>query len=141
MLTVLRTVALFGAVATGFAALGWGQQTATSVGVGGLLATANLYGFARIVAAVLAGSTGTESGAEAEAEHGPRPGRAVGWAVPVLAKMTVLFGGVWLLMAKGWVAPLPLVIGYGTLPLGIALGSMVCDRGGRRPPGRDPGGS
>jgi hypothetical protein len=42
--------------------------------------------------------------------------------------MTLLFGGMWLLMTRGHVQALPLLIGYGCLPVGIAVGSIVSDR-------------
>jgi uncharacterized membrane protein len=36
---------------------------------------------------------------------------------------------VWLLMRYGLVSPVPLLVGFGALPIGIAIGSVVSDRG------------
>jgi hypothetical protein len=59
------------------------------------------------------------------AEHaaaGKRGG--VAWGVFAVLKMILLFGSVAILLTRGWVDPMPLVVGYGVLPLGIALGSL-----------------
>jgi len=53
----------------------------------------------------------------------------------------VLFGGIYVLLTKGLVDPMPLVVGYGVLPLGIAASSLstaLSPRGrrGGRPPRR-----
>ena len=47
-------------------------------------------------------------------------------------KMAILFGGIWLLLMWGVVTVVPLVAGYMTLPLGIAIGSLVSDRATQR---------
>jgi hypothetical protein len=38
---------------------------------------------------------------------------------------------VWLLMRHGVVSPLPMMVGFGALPIGIAIGSLVSDRRSR----------
>jgi hypothetical protein len=49
-------------------------------------------------------------------------GRSLPWGVVSFVKLVVLFGGLFLLLKTGVVQILPLVIGYGALPLGITLG-------------------
>jgi hypothetical protein len=55
--------------------------------------------------------------------EGRRGGAA--WGGFALLKIVVLFGGIWLLLTRGWVDPIPLVVGYGVLPLGIAASSVL----------------
>ncbi len=45
-----------------------------------------------------------------------------------MLKMLGLVGGVWLLMRHGVVSPIPMVVGFGSLPIGIVIGSLVSDR-------------
>jgi hypothetical protein len=42
--------------------------------------------------------------------------------------MFALSASAWLLMRHGIVSPLPMLIGFGALPIGIAIGSLVSDR-------------
>jgi len=112
----LATVGVFGGLFTCAAAFGWGLRTAVSVAVGAAIAATNLYALGLIVAAVL-------PSAEQEGQRNP-----LLWGVAALLKMIVLFGGIWMLMAAGLVSPLPLLVGYGSLPIGIAIGSLVSDR-------------
>lgn len=44
------------------------------------------------------------------------------FALVASAKLTVLLGGIYLLLWKGWVEPLPLALGLGALPFGIIFG-------------------
>lgn len=48
------------------------------------------------------------------------------WRLPFAliasAKMALLLGGIYLLLYKGWVEPLPLALGLGALPFGIIFG-------------------
>jgi hypothetical protein len=39
-------------------------------------------------------------------------------------------------MRHGVVSPLPMLVGFGSLPIGIAIGSLVSDRSA--PPGDEP---
>jgi hypothetical protein len=43
-------------------------------------------------------------------------------------KMVGLVGVVWLLMRHGVVGPVAMMLGFGALPIGIAIGSLVSDR-------------
>ena len=63
-------------------------------------------------------ATGETGDSEAASKkHGRRAGAA--WGVFALLKILVLFGGIGLLLMRGWVQAIPLVIGYAVLPLGI----------------------
>jgi len=115
----IAAVAVTGAVASGAALVLGGPQTALSVLVGGAIATANLWALARIVTALLPTDEGTA-----------RAQSRVGWALVGVLKMLALLTLLWLLMRHGIVSPLPLFVGLGALPIGIAIGSLVRDRGG-----------
>ena len=66
-----------------------------------------------------------------EAVVSPGASRSVvGWSVAFALKLLFLFGGIWLLLTWRVVSALPLAIGYGTLPIGIAIGSLVSDKAG-----------
>ena len=88
-----------------------------SVAVGAAVATANLWVLARIVHALLPNDA---AGARAQSR--------AGWALVAALKMVGLVGVVWLLMRHGVVSPVPMMVGLGALPIGIAIGSLVSDR-------------
>ncbi|HEY6459930.1 MAG TPA: ATP synthase subunit I [Polyangiaceae bacterium] len=98
-----------------------GPSTALSVAIGAAVATANLWALARIIAALL---PRTEGGAKAQSR--------AGWGVVAVLKVLGLVAVVWLLMRHGLVSPLPLVVGFVSLPIGIAIGSLVSDRSARQ---------
>lgn len=116
----LWVVGSLGVIVTAFAGLGWGARAMGSVASGAVLAAANLYALARILGALLSGP-----GPSGAARRG---GSVAGWALLALVKMSVLFGGIWLLMTRGYVDALPLVVGYGSLPVGIAVAAVMADR-------------
>jgi len=113
----ILAVAITGAAASAGALVLAGPATAFSVVVGGAIATANLWVLARIVTALLP----TDEGAA-------RAQSRAGWALLGVLKMLGLLLLLWLLMRHGIVSPLPLFIGLGALPIGIAIGSLVRDR-------------
>ena len=113
----LITVVVAASAFSGVAAYAWSSRAAVSVAVGGAIATANLWVLARIVGSLM----------PAEGETGA-PNAKAAYGVLALLKLTVLFGGVWFLMTKHLVDPIPLVVGFGALPIGIAIGSIVSDR-------------
>ena len=117
MRTTLRTVALVGIALTLGALVTFGPGTALSVAVGAAIAAFNLWALARVVAGLL----------PATPEGARRNG--AGWALVALLKMLGLVAIVWLLMRHGVVSPLPMLAGFGALPIGIAIGSAVSDRG------------
>jgi hypothetical protein len=114
----------------------WGARVALSIGIGAAIAAANLYVLAQIVASMIGvtGDRGVSPGqARAGEEPAPAQGNAGAWGVVAFFKMNALIAGVWYLMTKGLVAPIPLVFGYGSLPIGIAIGSLVSDKTTREP--------
>jgi hypothetical protein len=70
----------------------------------------------------------------ASKKHGRHGGAA--WGVFALLKILVLFGGIGLLLMRGWVQAIPLVIGYGVLPLGITASTLLTSLRPRRPGSR-----
>jgi hypothetical protein len=119
------------ALTTSFVAVavaGGGLAVALSLYRGeALIALSNLYVLSRIVRAVTlaAGAAGEEADAEAA-----RRARSAGfaWGVLALGKIMLLFGGIWVLMTRHLIDPIPMVVGYGSLPIGIAIGAVVSDK-------------
>ncbi len=109
--TAILSVAVVGVGLTGGAVSFFGASMAWSVGVGAALATLNLWALARVIT----GRGGHEA-----------PGRRQG--VLAALKMLGLIAVVWLLMRHGVTAPIPMVVGLGSLPIGIVIGSLVSDR-------------
>jgi hypothetical protein len=115
--TSLRTVIVAGA-ALGLLALAFaGIATGLSVLVGAALAAGNLWLLARIVSELLPSD---RAGADAQSRGG--------WALVAALKMFGLVTVAWLLMRHGVVSPMPMLIGFAALPIGIAIGSLVSDR-------------
>ncbi len=117
--TAVRAVAACGGVMALGALPVFGLRTSLSVALGAALATANLWALARILAALLPSTT-----------DGARAQSRAGWALLAVLKMVGLFFVVWLLLRGGAVSALALLAGYGALPIGIAIGSLVSDRTG-----------
>jgi hypothetical protein len=145
MKPAIALVAIVGAVFAvgGFAF--FSPKVGASVLVGAVIATSNLYVLTKVVEALMTpdpeelekGSDGEREGEgeekeeEKSAEKKDPPKKFSGaWAALGLVKMIVLFGGVWALMTRGLVDPMALVVGYGSLPIGISLSSL---RGSLRP--------
>jgi hypothetical protein len=129
----------------------FGPRTALSVAIGATIAVANLVTMSAIIRALVragdepdapTGDDANEPAADADAsETPPEPavdhraeGRRGGaaWGGFALLKIVVLFGGIWILLTRGWVDPIPLVVGYGVLPLGIAASSVLASLAPRR---------
>ncbi len=115
--TSLVAVALTGFLLTLMALAVSDFAAALSAAVGAGLAAANLWALARVVGALLPTD---RPGAEAQSRGG--------WALVAALKMFGLVAVVWLLMRRGFVSPLPMLVGFGALPIGIAIGSLVSDR-------------
>jgi hypothetical protein len=88
-----------------------------SVAFGGALAAGNLWVLARIVTELLPTD---RAGADAQSRGG--------WALVAVLKILGLLAAAWLLMRHAIVAPLPMLVGFAALPIGIAIGSLVSDR-------------
>jgi hypothetical protein len=110
-------VALSGAALTLGALILVGLRAALSTALGAALAALNLWALARIVFALLPG------------EQSPPRNGAGRWALLAVLKMFALFAVVWLFMRCAFLSPLALLAGFGALPVGIAIGSLVSDRG------------
>ena len=113
----LRAVVIAGGALTLLALAFAGAAAALSVAAGAGLAAGNLWLLARIVTALLPDD---RPGAEAQSR--------AGWALVAVLKMFGLLALAWLLMRHGIVSPLPMLVGFGALPIGIAIGSLVSDR-------------
>ena len=124
--TSIRAVAIAGAVLVLLALAFAGAGAALSVAAGAGLAAGNLWLLARTVSGLLPDD---RPGAEAQSR--------AGWALVAVLKMLGLLALAWLLMRHGLVSPLPMLVGFGALPIGIAIGSLVSDR--RPPPENDDG--
>jgi hypothetical protein len=122
LVAVALTGATFALVALAF----FGPSAGLSVAVGAGLATVNLWTLARIVAALLPDEAGGPTGGARGASG------AVAWALLGIVKMFALFAVVWLLVRHEVVSAVPMLVGFGALPIGIAIGSLVSDRGGPR---------
>jgi hypothetical protein len=122
----LRAVVITGGALALVALAFAGAAAALSVAAGAGLAAGNLWLLARIVTALLPDD---RPGAEAQSR--------AGWALVAVLKMSGLLALAWLLMRHGIVSPLPMLLGFGALPIGIAIGSLVSDR---RPPPDDENG-
>jgi hypothetical protein len=122
----LVAVAITGAVlALGMLAI-FGVYAGFSTAVGAALAVGNLWALARIVQALLP---------DGESEGAAPGGSGAGWAILGVVKMFGLFAVVWFLMHQGVVSALPMLVGFGALPIGIAIGSLVRHTGDRQDPG------
>lgn len=106
-------VAGTGAVLALGAVAAYDVRAALGVGIGGAIATANLWVFSKIGEAFIS-----------------RQGNSAPWAVIAVIKLIALLGGIWLILKSGAVSGLALTIGYGALPIGITLSSLF----GPKPP-------
>jgi len=118
--TVFLAVATAGVLLTLGMTFGVGSVAGTSAAVGVITALSNLYVLSRIVSAFAVPHVDSKQNA------------AFAWGVIALGKIMVLFGGLWFLMTRHLVDPIPLVVGYGSLPIGIAIGAVVSEKTGPR---------
>ncbi len=109
-----------------------GPRAAYSVVVGAAVAVANLLTMRAIIRALIPApnqpenaQNGAPDGETGETEPPKTSGRAAtGWAIVAALKILVLIGGLWFLLSRQLVDPMPLVVGYGVLPLGIAASAV-----------------
>ena len=120
----LREAAFWVAGAGALLSLGmlffFGLRAGISTAVGAALACANLYILSRVVAAMLGRGSSVKA-----------------WRAVGVVKMISLIAAVWLLLTTGLVDPIPLVVGLGALPLGLATGSMLSTGRGKEAPEED----
>ena len=111
--------AVFTAVSLSGAALAAGafalrSTAAPSVAMGAALAVVNLWalrGVVRILAAAAAGAR-----------------TPPGFVIVLSLKMLALFGFVWLLLSRGVATAGGLAVGYASLPIGVAIGALLCEK-------------
>ncbi|MCL2823031.1 MAG: ATP synthase subunit I [Polyangiaceae bacterium] len=96
-----------GALASAVVFVGWGVRLGSGVLVGALIAVANLWVFHRVV-------TGFLSGHKARGF----------WGIVGVLKFVGLLVFVAMLLQYHVVAAIPLAVGYGALPIGIALSGV-----------------
>lgn len=127
-----KAAGVLGGILTVLAFAFYGWKPGASVFIGSAIAVANLLTMRAIIRSVLqappeeeedpaddAGDTKTSQEHKAAGRRG-----GVAWGVFAVLKIVILFGGVWFLLTKQLVDPIPLVVGYGVLPLGIAASSL-----------------
>lgn len=108
MAIIIRTVGVLGvsaAVAVGYFA---GRGAGASAAYGATLGIANLVLLGRMVRSFLG-----------------RGGASTSWVAAAMTKLAVLVLAMYLPVRAGLVQVLPFVIGFGALPLGIALGQLL----------------
>jgi hypothetical protein len=105
----ITSVAAVGGTCSVVAGIGWGLGGFFLVFVGATIAVANLYIFKKLGQAFL-----TNKGSS----------RAT-WGVIGAVKFVVLAALVFFLLRYRIVGPLPLIVGYAALPVGITLSSLL----------------
>jgi hypothetical protein len=109
---VIASIMVVGSLLALGATIGWGLRSGVGVLAGALLATANMWSLKRIGAGFF-----SESGSRRRL-----------WGVAGALKFVVLAGVVVALLALHLVQPIAFVVGYGALPVGITLGSLLGPR-------------
>jgi hypothetical protein len=90
-----------------------GARPAISAAAGGAIALLNLWAWKGVVSVLAQAAAG---------------GARAGLGFFIVPKTLGLFGLVWLLLARHVVSAGPLAIGYAALPIGVAIGALVCDK-------------
>jgi hypothetical protein len=110
----LWAVALVGVIAAVIAGVVAGPRALVGVGLGSAIAVLNLWAVTRITRAFF------------------NRGQGLPWGLVAVAKFSLLFGLVVLLVRLGVADILSLVIGYGALPFGIAAAQLFGTAPARR---------
>ncbi len=105
--TAIWSVAIVGALLTAGAPALLGSSSRLSVGIGALLAVGNLWAISRTVRGFLYPA-----------------GTRASWIPLAMLKFAAMFLGVLFLVREGYAELLPLVIGYGALPVGITISQL-----------------
>jgi hypothetical protein len=95
----------------------FGARAGLSAALGAGLAAVNLWAWARIVLALL-----PDDAARANAQS------PAAWVLVAGLKVLAWGAIAWLLMRHGLISVAPLLVGLLSLPIGIAIGSLVSDR-------------
>lgn len=123
LVSVLGVGSLLAAAATAL----FGGRTGLSVAAGAGLAFGNLWALSRVVASLL-----PQEGDAAAGKPVKGPGA---WGLVAPLKTVGLLVAAWMLLSYRVAAPLPMLVGFGALPIGIAIGALVSDR---RPQPKEP---
>ncbi|MGH7438910.1 MAG: hypothetical protein ACRENE_24755 [Polyangiaceae bacterium] len=102
-----------------------GPAAAGAVVIGAALATANLWVLARVVAGLLPPEP---ADGESHPASPPDPRESRAWASLATIKTVGLLLVAWMILRYRVAAPLPLLVGFGALPIGIAIAAVVSDR-------------
>jgi len=113
---IFLSVIASGALLSGAVLLAKGVATGGSSAAGAGIAVANLWALRGIVQVLVASAAGSRSSSGLGFFLGP--------------KLLALFGVVWLLLSRHVVSAGPLAIGYASLPIGVAIGALVCEKPG-----------
>ncbi|HVH41696.1 MAG TPA: hypothetical protein VM925_05115 [Labilithrix sp.] len=132
-----KAAAILGAVLALIALSLYGTRTAFSVLVGATIGVANLLTMRAIIRRLVRVSSqdGEPQGGNPKGdasslpddragEHEPGGRGGIAWGVFAAFKMLILFGGIWFLLTRHVVDPMPLLVGYGVMPLGIAASAV-----------------
>ena len=111
---IFASVAATGALVTGGVAAVASTHAAGSTAAGAIIAVANLWALRGIVRVLVASAAGSRSSSGLGFFLGP--------------KLLALFGVVWLLLSRHVVSAGPLALGYAALPIGVAIGALVCEK-------------
>jgi hypothetical protein len=82
------------------------EHAREGVAIGALVAAANLAAIGFVVRGVMRGAL-------------------VSWGALAALKFALLLFAVWIVLKNHWAGPLPLVLGYAALPLGIVVGQLT----------------
>jgi hypothetical protein len=119
-------VAATGAVLSAGGLATGGLRTGGSVAAGAAMAAGNLWALARVVVALLPDDAdGRESNPRGAAPAGQGKGA---WTMLALVKTAGLLVAAWAVLSYRVAAPLPMLVGFVALPIGIAIGAIVSDR-------------
>ncbi|MCL2724268.1 MAG: hypothetical protein FWD69_07510 [Polyangiaceae bacterium] len=118
-----------------------GARSSLSVALGAVVAVANLLAMRAIITSLIVppdknASDGGATSTPAHDEHGEtadessvheREGKRGGlvWGVFAVLKIFILFGVIWLLLARKIAEPISFVVGYGAMPLGIVVSTLA----------------
>ncbi|MFO0666678.1 MAG: ATP synthase subunit I [Polyangiaceae bacterium] len=100
-----------------------------SVFIGAAVALLNLWVLSKIVKSLMPETEGAPAregsldadGAKASEDEKPKGS----WGILAVVKIFALFGGAFALWKSGLALPIPTLIGYGALPIGIVVGQVV----------------
>lgn len=125
----IRRTLTFVAVIGGLLAVGSiymkDARVTASVFIGAGVALLNLWVLSKIVTSMMPVEEKESTATEADEGNteGDKAGSS-GWGLLAVIKILALFGGAFVLWKSGIALPLPTLLGYGALPIGIVLSSV-----------------